>query len=96
MDKKDKTILQKAILSSDILPTGQKNILNIICSSDYPVSAKNIEKLMGFKKQTVNFSIKALLSRNFIIREKDGVFVYKANEDRIIELIQRYKITNER
>jgi predicted transcriptional regulator len=93
MSKKDKLILQNAINCSDILPRGQKNVLNIICSSDYPVSAKHIEKLIGLTKQTVNFSIKSLLSRNFIIREKDGVFVYKANQDRVTELIDRYKAT---
>jgi predicted transcriptional regulator len=57
------------------------------------VSAKQIEKVIGFTKQTVNFSIKALLTRNFIVREKDGVFVYKPNQDRSIELIKRYKKT---
>ena len=84
-------MLDKAISNSDILPTGQKNILSIIGASEYPVSSKHIEKAMGFTKQTVNFSIKTLLNRKFIEREKDGVFVYKLNEDRAIELIERYK-----
>lgn len=93
MDKKDKLMLLEAIKHSDILPSGQKIILSIICSSEYPVSAKHVEKIIGFTKQTVNFSIKALLTRNFIVREKDGVFVYKPNQSRAIELIKRYKET---
>jgi len=46
---------------------------------------------MGFKKQTVNFTLKNLLSRNFVERKKDGIYVYAINEDRAIELIERYK-----
>ena len=88
---KDKTMLMKAIESSDMLPSGQKKVLSIISSSDYPVTARQIEKLMGFTKQTINFTLKHLLARNFVERRKDGVYVYTLNEDRAIELIERYK-----
>jgi len=91
MNRQDQTMLSKAISHSDILPAGQKNTLSIICSSEYPISAKKIEKAASFSRQAVNFSLKALLSRNFIERERDGVFVYKINQDRAIELIERYK-----
>ena len=88
---KDKMILIKAIENSDILPSGQKKVLSIIGSADYPVTAKQIEKAMGYKKQTVNFTLKHLLNRNFIEREKDGVYIYTPNKDRAVELIERYK-----
>lgn len=84
-------MLSDAIQNSDIVPDGQKKVLDIICSSSYPLSAKAIEKRLNSSKQSVNFSVRSLLSRNFIIKEKDAVFVYKPNETRIIELIERYK-----
>ena len=90
---KEKTMLVKAIENSDILPSGQKRVLNIIASSDYPVTAKQIEKAMGFKKQTINFTLKNLLSRNFVVRKKDGIYFYTVNEDRAVELIERYKVS---
>ena len=43
---KEKTMLVKAIENSDILPSGQKRVLSIIANSDYPVTAKQIEKIM--------------------------------------------------
>ena len=88
---KEKTMLVKAIENSDILPSGQKRVLSIIANSDYPVTAKQIEKIMGFKKQTVNFTLKNLLSRNFVARKKDGIYFYAINENRAIELVERYK-----
>jgi len=83
-------MLYKAIQDADILSSGQKKVLNIICDSDYPVSAASILDLMGTSKQAVHFSIKKLLERHFITREKDRVFVYSPNKERIIELLDRY------
>jgi len=91
VQEKNKNMLTRAIENSDILPSGQKKVLSIICNSDYPVTAKQIEKYMGFTKQTINFTLKHLLSRNFIEREKDGVYVYTPNKERTVELIERYK-----
>jgi predicted transcriptional regulator len=85
-----RTMLSDAILSSDILSTGQKKVLNIICSSDYPVSVKGILDIMGSSKQAVHISIKSLLERGFITKHKDRVFVYKPNKARIAELETRY------
>lgn len=90
MSIKEKIMLRDAIENSELLPSGQKKVLTIISSADYPVSAQAIEKEMGASKQATHFSIKKLLARNFIIREKDGTFVYKPNETRSIELIDRY------
>ena len=36
-------------------------------------------------------SLKSLVKRNVIIREKDGCYVYRPNYTRIEELIERYK-----
>lgn len=86
----DKKMLSEAIFHADILSAGQKKVLNIICSSDYPVPASSILEMMGSSKQAVHFSIKKLLDRNFITRKKDRVFVYEPNKIRIKELTKRY------
>lgn len=91
MKEKDKTMLARAIRNSDILANSHKNILNIIESADYPMSAKNIEQAMGHTRQAVNSSLKTLLDRRFVEREKDRNFVYTLNKDRAVELIERYK-----
>ena len=57
----DKKMLSEAIFHADILSAGQKKVLNIICSSDYPVPASSILEMMGSSKQAVHFSIKKLL-----------------------------------
>jgi predicted transcriptional regulator len=86
----NKKILIEAINNSDILPLKQKNALRIVCSSEYPLSAKSIEKKLNMNKQSINYSLKSLLKRNFIIREKDGYYTYRPNNARVEELIRRY------
>jgi predicted DNA-binding protein YlxM (UPF0122 family) len=87
---KDKKMLIESIEDADILSSGQKKVLNIICNSDYPLSASSILDMTGSSKQAVHFSIKRLLDRNFIGRKKDRVFVYEPNKIRILELMERY------
>jgi DNA-binding MarR family transcriptional regulator len=87
---KDKTMLNEAIQDADILSSGQKRVLSVICDSNYPVSASSVLDLMGTSKQAVHFSIQKLLERNFITRTKDRVFVYQPNKTRVIELVDRY------
>ena len=66
----NKKMLLDAIKNSDILPLKQKNTLSVVCSSEYPISAKSIEKKLSMNKQSINYSLKSLLKRNFLIREK--------------------------
>lgn len=89
--KSNKNMLIAAIRSSDILPSKQGQTLEVICLSDFPLSAKSIEKKLSINKQSINYSLTSLLKRHFITREKDGFYVYRPNYERVEELIQRYK-----
>ncbi len=89
--KKNKNILVKAIRNTDLLATKQKLALEVICCSEYPMSSKMIEKKLKTTKQRMDYSLKSLIKRKFIVREKDGYYVYRPNYIRIEELIRRYK-----
>jgi predicted transcriptional regulator len=90
--EKYKSMLVEAIKNSDIIPPKQKGTLEVLCLSEYPLTASAIEKKLHSTTQRVHFSLKSLLKRNFIIREKDGRYVYRPNYTRIEELIKRQKI----
>jgi predicted transcriptional regulator len=47
-------------------------------------------ELMGQSKQALYFNIKKLLARGFIIREKEMVFIYQVNKEKILELLESY------
>ena len=83
-------LLEKAIESSAILPSGQKRVLRAICDHSYPISAKELEEELSLTRPSVNFSLKQLLKRNFITRIKENIFLYKPNQERIEELKSRY------
>lgn len=82
-------MLIEAIRSTDLLPEKQKIALEVICCSEYPLSSKMIEKKLNTTKQRMDYSLKSLIKRNFIIREKDGSYVYRPNYERVEELIRR-------
>jgi len=88
--KQDKNMLVEAIKNSELLPKKQKLTLEVLCLSEYPLSSKMIEKKLNASKQQMDYSLKSLMKRNFIIREKDGNYVYRPNYIRIEELIKRY------
>jgi len=88
--KRDKEMLIEAVRNTSLLPEKQKQALEIICGSKYPLSSKVIEEKVGTTKQRMAYSLKALEKRNFIVREKDGSYVYRPNYARIEELIERY------
>lgn len=83
-------LLEEAIENSAIIPKGQKKVLKVICSSSYPISAKEIECLLKLSRPSVSFSLKMLLKRNFINRSKDNVYLYSPNKERIQEIRERF------
>lgn len=83
-------ILEKAIDCLKIIPNKQKEVFKIICSRSYPISAKEIETDLCLSRPSINFSLKILLKRGFILRTKDNVFLYKANPERLEEIKERY------
>lgn len=89
--KQDKNMLVEAIKNTELLPKKQKLTLEVLCLSEYPLSSKMIENKLNASKQQMDYSLKSLMKRNFIIREKDGRYVYRPNYIRIEELIKRHK-----
>ena len=82
-------LLKEAIENSAIIPRVQKIVLKVICSSSYPISAKEIEDILGLSRPSVSFSLKMLLKRNFISRSKDNVYLYSPNQERMKEIRER-------
>ena len=83
-------LLKEAIENSAIIPRVQKIVLKVICSSSYPISAKEIEDILGLSRPSVSFSLKMLLKRNFINRSKDNVYLYSPNQERMKEIRERF------
>ena len=86
----DKTMLINAVRNTELIPKKQREALEIICKSKYPLSSKIIEKRSGTTKEKMAYSLRSLEKRKFIIKEKDGVYVYRPNHVRIEELIERF------
>ena len=91
---KQNNIILKAIHSSGLLSKSQKSILQYIVSFDLNrgVTASAIMNHMQITKQAVNFSLKELIKRNFVIRSKDRVFIYKVNQNKLEEILEDYSI----
>lgn len=83
-------LLKEAIDSSTIIPAGQKRVLKTICAYSYPISAKEIEDELQISRPSTHFALQQLLKRNFIVRIKDSIFLYKENNERLEELKLRY------
>jgi len=84
-------ILVEAIRNTELLPPKQKLTLEVICSSEYPLTSKMIQKKLNTTKQRMDYSLKALLKRNFIKQGKDGSLIYTPNDTRMEELIKRHE-----
>ena len=85
--------MQLAIDYSDLLSKSQKEILKYIVSFDLErgLPAVSIMKHMKVTKQAIGFSLKQLMSRKFLTRYKDKVFVYRINRTRIQEIVVDYR-----
>ena len=86
-------MILEAVRNTDMLPTKQKNTLEVICAAEHPVYAKEIEEKLHSTTPQISFCLKALMKREFITREKDGKFLYKPNPRRIEDIVKRYKST---
>lgn len=86
----NKVLLEKAIENYNILSESQKRILKTLISFDYPVPSDVIMKLTSLSKQAFHFSMKKLLSQNFVTREKIRIFVYKENREKMLEILDIY------
>jgi predicted transcriptional regulator len=87
----DRILLSKSIESSRILSTGQKKILKNIIKFEHGIAMSTLVELMNQSKQALFSNIKKLVERGFLIRQKEMVYIYKANEEKMIEIINTYK-----
>ena len=87
---KTDNLLLEAIKNSKILSTGQKKIIINLLQFDKGAPISVLIELMGQSKQALYFNVKKLLARGFITREKEMVFVYKVNKEKILEILESY------
>lgn len=83
-------LLLEAINNSKVLSTGQKNIMINLLQFNKGVPISVLIELMGQSKQALYFNVKKLLARGFITREKEMVFIYQVNKEKILELLESY------
>lgn len=83
-------LLLEAINNSKVLSTGQKKIMINLLQFDKAVPISVLIELMGQSKQALYFNVKKLLARGFITREKEMVFIYQVNKEKILELLESY------
>ena len=84
------SLLLEAINNSKVLSTGQKKIMINLLQFDKGVPISVLIELMGQSKQALYFNVKKLLARGFITREKEMVFIYQVNKEKILELLESY------
>ena len=84
------SLLLEAINNSKVLSTGQKKIIINLLQFDKGAPISVLIELMGQSKQALYFNVKKLLARGFITREKQMVFIYKVNKEKILELLESY------
>jgi predicted transcriptional regulator len=84
------TLLPEAINKSRMLSTGQKKIIISLLQFDQGAPMSTLVELMGQSKQALYFNVKKLLARGFITREKEMVFVYTINKEKILGLLESH------
>lgn len=87
----EKIVASEAIDNYSVFSAGQKVIMKILIDFDYPIPVDIIQKVAGVSRQSFNFSIQGLLKLGFISREKNRVFIYQANNLKMLEIISIYK-----
>lgn len=84
-------LLLLAIKNSNVLSSSQKEILIHLHQFKEGLSMSDLVELMGQSKQTLFLKVKKLLDRGFVLREKDMVFMYKVNQQKMSTLLENYQ-----
>jgi predicted transcriptional regulator len=87
----EKEIAIESVDNYSVFSVGQKKIIKILIDFDTPIPVDIIQKVAGASRQSFNFSIQSLVKSEFVFREKNRVFIYQVNKDKILELINIYK-----
>ena len=89
-------LLPLAIKESSIVSKGQKEILLNILQFEDGLAMSDLENIMKQSKQTLFLKVKKLLDRDFLIREKNMVYMYKVNSKKMIEILEHYLFIQEK
>ena len=84
-------LLPLAIKESSIVSKGQKEILLNILQFEDGLAMSDLVNIMKQSKQTLFLKVKKLLDRGFVLREKDMVFMYKVNQQKMSTLLENYQ-----
>jgi predicted transcriptional regulator len=87
----EKKIAMESVDNYSVFSVGQKRIMKILIDFGTPIPVDIIQKVAGVSRQSFNFSIQNLLKLEFIFREKNRVFVYQVNKNKMLEIISIYK-----
>lgn len=85
--------MKAAIKHCHTLSQKEKKILTILNDFEYALPATHIQDLMNNTKQALHYSLKKLQQKELITREKDNVFLYKINKEKITSIIDIYRKT---
>lgn len=91
MDKE----MKEAILNCHTLSKGEKKILTILNDFEYPLPSTHIQDLMNNTKQALHYSLTKLQKKELITREKDSVFLYKLNKEKLKPIVDMYRKTKQ-
>jgi len=89
-------LLPLAIKESSVVSKGQKEILLNILQFEDGLAMSDLVNIMKQSKQTLFLKVKKLLDRDFIIREKEMVYMYKVNPKKMIEILEHYLLIQEK
>lgn len=84
-------LLPEAINNSKLLSAGQKKILSVLIQFDTGIPISQLMELMNSSKQSIHFNMKKLLQREYVLREREMVYVYKVNQKKLVEIVEREK-----
>lgn len=91
-----KSKLDKIIDATGLLSKSQKTIIKYIASLgiEKKVTSHSIQNYTKASKQAVNSNLNLLIKRRFLNREKDRIYMYYLNKEKLGELEEEYKNHN--
>ncbi len=89
-------LLPLAIKESSVVSKGQKEILLNILQFEDGLAMSDLVNIMKQSKQTLFLKVRKLLDRDFIIREKEMVYMYKVNPKKMTEILEHYLLIQEK
>ena len=89
-------LLPLAIKESSVVSKGQKEILLNILQFEDGLAMSDLVNIMKQSKQTLFLKMKKLVDRDFLIREKEMVYMYKVNPKKMMEILEHYLLIQEK